>query len=277
MSDSSPQQVITLDENQRKVTYLLGSGGGKLLKLKPREEKGGGRNVVYGQIVLVLYGIPEIRIWEDLPEDPRVVSTRGNQECELTYHGPGPKGQAPVIHLKRKERGVAMRYQNLLTRVLPLASDEETHMPLFSLETGRDWGRVEESRLRGSRHEFRLDADGPEEVTVYLTSDTIDLDTAFGSESIFPLLFFNSDYLARAKRCALRPAAPTQPVTGFHTGNWFLWFRAQRSAYDGPPRLNFYRNEDYLAKFLDRPRGYRLSKKAGGGFVWENRPPRHPG
>lgn len=271
------QTVMTLQEKRRKVVYLLGSAGGKLLKLEPRKERGGGENVVYGQIPFVLYGIPEIRIWEDLPGDPRMVETPGTQTCCLTYHGAGPEGQTPVIHLKRKEPGPLGKYENLITRVLPLASDETTHMPLLSLETGRDWGRSRDSRLRGSRHEFRLGADGPEEVTIYLTSDTIDLESVFREETIFPLLFFRSKYLARATGGMLEPVALTQPIAGFHTGDWFLWFRAERSAYNGPPRLNFYRNEDYLGKFLNRPRGYRLSKEAGGEFVWEKKPPGNSG
>jgi hypothetical protein len=237
--------------------YVVNRYGKKLLKLVVGDQKSSAGVAPNAQIKLIHYGLRRAVVWEDEPSDPKVLALSRTKSFESTYHGPGPQGQAPRIHVLEYSAG-CKRYVDLLDSVLALKHDLQQMVPMFSLVPGFDSdGDTHDRGEVGRRaHNFQVGASGFVQLDFYLSSADADPERLFNTHYGMALLF-SFAHLSRKQRGILMPAEILMPITGHTMGKYCIWVRCIRSKHRGRPFIEFLRNHDYYEKFANRPTAWR--------------------
>jgi hypothetical protein len=135
----------------------------KLLKLIVDDEKSQAGVSANARIKIIHYGLRKALILEDRPTDPKTIRLSRIKSFEFTYHGPGIDGQEPRVHLVERSQN-ERNYKDPLEFVLPLESDLQQMVPIFSLCPGYDCETVSDEHVIKKAHCFKVTDAGPVQI-----------------------------------------------------------------------------------------------------------------
>lgn len=197
---------------------------------------------------IIPYGMDRAKVYRDQSDDPNLVRIHG--DFELTYHG-GPKDdQTPKIHMKVIAPS-SHRYRTLVDCSLSLNSDLPRLVPVCSLFPGYEYNKPVTDKISKKAHIFKVDSIYPVRFDIYLSGFNFDHHAYMSSIYSFNM-FFSLDYLIENEACPLRGLPIVQPISGYVMRGYYLWIRCSKSSHQGRPFIQFYNNERYYDKFMNR-------------------------
>jgi hypothetical protein len=236
----------TFDESKKRL-YMLNHKGRKLLQLVMKEEPFTKDHKSFIQIKLIPYKFSFVNVHKDnlcLPEKYRI-----QDDINFTYHGGALGDKNPKIQLKAETK--IRQYQTLVDSSFTLTDEELLLVPICSLYPGylSTQPCIDEVKKQGYKfvpsveHFFKID--------IFFSGIGFNLYKYFETMVSFNM-FFDLDFMIAQDKCPINYCKMTNPITGYKINNYHLFVRSSISIYRGRPFLQFYDNNNYYQKFMNR-------------------------
>jgi len=240
-------------EDAKNRLYIVNRHRKKLLQFIVKDELYASRQVTFAQIKIIPYAVERAKVYNDEPGDPSLF--RIYKELELTYHGGPKEDEAPKIHLKIAAVS-KNRYRTLVDCSLCLDSSVPRLAPVCSFFPGYEFDRPLTDKISKKSHTFQVDSNLPIRFDFYLSGRNFD-HHAYINSMYSMSMFFSLDYLIAEGNSPLQGLPIVQPIAGFAMKDYYLWVRCSRSIHGGKPFIQFYNNNDYYEKIMNRRIAYK--------------------
>jgi hypothetical protein len=240
------------NENAKDRLYIVNRHHKKLLQFIVKDEPYANNEVTFAQIKIIPYDVKRAKVYNDHPEDPSLF--RIYRELELTYHGGTKDDKRAKIHLKIAALS-KNRYKTLVDCSLGLDSSIPYPAPVCSFFPGYEFDRLMTEKISKKSHIFQVNSNYPIRFDFYLSGRNFDIHTYMNSMYSMSM-FYSLDYLIAKENSPFQGLPMVQPITGFAMKHYYIWVRCSRSTHVGKPFIQFYNNDDYYEKVMDRRIAY---------------------
>lgn len=244
--DGSYLMYETFD-NSKKRLYLLNNFGRKILQIRLKQEKYSNKIEKYLQLNLIPYKISEAKVYNDQSSKPKKYSLR--EDIKFTYHGGYDKDKLPKIHLKLDSK--ANKYKTLVNSSFSLKNSELLLVPIRTVYLGYLSDQHPDDEVRKISHIFYTSSKNNVKYDIFFSGENFDLSKYFQTMVSFNM-FFELDFLISQKNSPIIYCQLTDPIKGFLLDNNYIFIRSTITKYSGKPFIQFYNNENYYTKFMNR-------------------------